>query len=204
MPYSSREILHKFNSVPFFFSNPVTTIDQMSGFITYHPTDMYICEELGFFLDNVSNLLHSNNIKIRIYPNVCQSSFPETNSLKTFFVRPDDIRTYKKYVDIFEIFVSPIDERQAQRTRQQIIFKAYKNEEWYGEISEIIPSFNGKLDSRYVISSFGTIRPHCHKRCIYNPNVCKVCDNCAGVADALKKHLLTVRRLQKLKSVEIP
>ena len=141
---------------------------------------------------------------MRIYPNICQSSFPETDSLKTFFVRPEDIHSYKKYVDVFELFVSPLDELKVQKTRQSVIYKAYKQEEWWGEIRELIPSFNGNLDSRYIISSFGTIRPRCHKRCSFNPNICKICDRCSGVAESLKKHMLTVKRLQKIKSVTIP
>ena len=64
---------------------------------------MYICEELGFSLDKISDILHSNNIKVRVIPNICQSSFSETNSLLTFFIRPEDIKYYIKYVDVFEL-----------------------------------------------------------------------------------------------------
>jgi hypothetical protein len=39
--YYTRAVEH---SIPFFFSNFVTSIDELSGLINYHPTDMYICE----------------------------------------------------------------------------------------------------------------------------------------------------------------
>lgn len=36
-------------------------------------SDIYIVEELGFDLINVANVLHKNNINVRIFPNVAQS-----------------------------------------------------------------------------------------------------------------------------------
>ena len=55
--FSSKKTLKQVqeNERPFFFSNFVSTIDQLNGLIPYHPTDMYICEELGFNLDKISN-----------------------------------------------------------------------------------------------------------------------------------------------------
>jgi hypothetical protein len=76
------------NQIPFFFCNFVTTIDKMYGLMKYHPTDMYICEELGFNLKNIAKILHENNILLRTFPNICQTSFPETDGLLSFFIRP--------------------------------------------------------------------------------------------------------------------
>lgn len=75
----------------------------MQGLLKYHPTDMYICEELGFSLLKISKILHDNNVKVRVFPNICQSSFPETESIKTFFIRPEDIIFYAPFVDVFEL-----------------------------------------------------------------------------------------------------
>lgn len=93
--------------LPHFFTNAVTTIDQLHGLLKYHPTDMYICEELGFSLDKISKLLHDNDILVRVYPNICQSSFSETLSIKTFFIRPEDIKFYDDFVDVFELITDP-------------------------------------------------------------------------------------------------
>lgn len=103
--------------IPYFFTNFVTSIDQLYGFMEYHPTDMYICEELGFFLDKVSKILHENHIKVRVFPNICQSSFSDTPSIKTFFIRPEDIFIYSKFVDVFELV--------SDKDRQKVLFKIY-------------------------------------------------------------------------------
>ncbi len=174
--------------IPFFFSNPVGSIDILYGFLKYQPTDMYICEELGFFLDKVSKILHKNNIKVRVYPNICQSSFSDTPSLKTFFIRPDDIPVYKVFVDVFELISDP--------ERQQVLYKIYKNEKWFGKINEIIPSFKDELDNKYLFNtSFGVIRSSCGKRCLYKPGTCDICNRFIDVAKTLEnKHIVVLKR----------
>jgi hypothetical protein len=139
---------------------------------------MYICEELGFNLEKISNLLHSKGIKVRVLPNVCQSSFPDTPSIKTFFIRPEDIPAYEKYVDVFELLSDP--------WRQRVIFKVYKQQKWFGKVQEIIPSFKGDLDSRFLLSSFGVVRSRCGKRCMYKPESCSICDRFTELADTFE------------------
>lgn len=175
--------------LPFFFSNFVTTIDQLNGFLTYRPTDMYICEELGFNLHKVSKLLHDNNIKVRVFPNICQSSFPDTPSLKTFFIRPEDIEVYSAFVDVFEIV--------SDEKRQRVLFKIYRQEKWFGKINEIIPTFKDELDSRYIIENFGSIRSKCGKRCMYNPRTCSICDRYVEMAKTLQNNGIIVRKAKK-------
>ena len=172
--------------IPYFFSDPVTTIDQLHGFLNYHPTDMYICEELGFSLEKIGKLLHDNNVRVRVYPNICQSSFPETPSIKTFFIRPEDISVYSAFVDVFELI--------SDESRQQTLFKIYKQEKWFGKLKDLIPTFKGKLDSKQILSSFGEIRSKCGKRCMYQPDRCSICDRFLELADTLKENNIIVRK----------
>lgn len=139
---------------------------------------MYICEELGFFINSISKLLHENNIKVRVYPNICQSSFFEIPDIKKFFIRPEDIYIYSNFVDVFELI--------SDKERQQVLFKIYRQEKWFGELKEVIPSFKENLDNRCIMSTFGAIRSGCKKRCMYDPNGCKICDRFIDLADTLK------------------
>ena len=189
--FENKEALKKIqeNEIPFFFSNFVTTIDQVYGLMKYHPTDMYICEELGFSLDKIGKILHENNIKVRVFPNICQSSFEDTPSIKTFFIRPNDIPTYSAFVDIFELI--------SDQPRQKVLFKIYKQEKWIGRINEFIPSFKGDLDNKYILSNFGAIRSKCGKRCLYRPGSCNICDRFIDFANTLEKHKLIVKSVKK-------
>lgn len=89
--------------IPYFFSKYFTTIDEVYEAILLQPSDMYICEELGFSLDRISKLLHSHNIKVRVFPNICQSSANKIPPIKKFFIRPEDIPLYEQFVDVFEL-----------------------------------------------------------------------------------------------------
>lgn len=175
--------------IPYFFANSVTTIDQLNGLLKYNPTDMYICEELGFFLDKVSEILHNNGIKVRVYPNICQSSFPETPSVKTFFIRPQDIHIYSTFVDIFELI--------SDKNRQEIIYKIYKQGRWFGKINELIPTFKNGLDSKYLLNTFGLIRSQCGKRCMYKTGSCNICDRFIDLADTFKDNKIVIRNKKK-------
>ena len=175
--------------IPYFFTDYVTSIDKLIGLMEYLPTDMYICEELGFFLPKVSKILHDNGIRVRVFPNICQSSFSETPSIKTFFIRPEDIFFYAQYVDTFELVTD--------KERQHVLFKIYKQEKWSGRISDIIPSFKGDLESRYVLDAFGTVRAGCGKRCMYKPGSCNICDRFIDTAAILKENKIIVNRPKK-------
>ncbi len=146
---------------------------------------MYICEELGFSLDKISAILHNNNIRVRVIPNICQSSFPETNNLLTFFIRPEDLKYYFQFVDVFELL--------ADEARQAVIYKIYKQGYWAGPINQIIPSFKEEgVDGRFMMDYFGQIRSKCGKRCLYKPNSCNICYRFIDLSNVLKENKLFV------------
>lgn len=150
---------------------------------------MYICEELGFSIEQVSKILHDNNVKVRVYPNICQSSFSSTPSLKTFFIRPEDIIFYSIFVDVFELVTD--------QDRQSIIYKIYKQGKWFGDLKEIIPSFKDDLDNRYILNPFGFIRAKCKKKCMYAPGSCTICEKFLDLGDTLKKNNIVVKKAKK-------
>lgn len=170
----------KENNIPFFFCNFATTIDQVYGLMRYSPTDMYICEELGFSLDKISAILHEKNIKVRVFPNICQSSFPGMPSLLKFFIRPDDIPVYEQFVDVFELVTD--------ETRQDTIFKIYKQHKWFGDLNEIIPTFKNSLNSRFLLNDFGVFRAQCGKKCLYKPNSCNICSRLVELAYTFERN----------------
>lgn len=176
--------------VPYFFTECATSIDILHGLIQYHPTDIYVCEELGFHLDKVSKLLHDNNIKVRVFPNVCQAGFDNIDSLKAFWIRPEDIPVYEKFVDVFEIV--------SDKNHQETLYKIYKSHKWFGKIKDLIPNFKNDLDSKYLLDTFGMIRSKCGKRCFYKPESCKVCECFSDMAQTLKNSNIVVTRKSNL------
>ena len=99
------------------------------------------------------------------------------------------INDYAQYVDTFELVTD--------KERQHVLFKIYKQEKWSGRISDIIPSFHGDLESRYVLDTFGAVRAGCGKRCMYKPGSCNICDRFIDTAAVLKENKIIVNRPKK-------
>lgn len=85
-------IKHKF----FFDASAIRDWDTLLMYIELEPSDIYITESLGFELDVVAKVLHEKGIRIRVFPNVAQSSWSKMPIIKQFFIRPEDVSIYAK------------------------------------------------------------------------------------------------------------
>lgn len=180
----------KEKNIPFFFNTLVNNWDTLQSYVTIGVTDMYITETLGFELDKVANVLHSNNILIRAYPNVAQSSMSSSTNdipaLKTFFIRPEDIDIYAQYIDVFEFWAS--------KNQLNTYYEVYNiSKQWYGPLKEIIIGFNSDLDSRFVLPPFAARRIKCGKRCFKGLG-CKICDRIEEASKTLEENGLIVKK----------
>lgn len=165
--------------VPFFYDTRVDSWDVLRGLARIGVSEMYIVGDLGFELDEVSKYLHERNIKVRAFPNVCQSNWTfDMEYLRSFFIRPEDVETYDKYIDVFEFFGT----EEAQKT----VFKAYAiDKEWYGRLEELIIGFKGDMDSRFLFPLFADKRAVCKKRCVKGGK-CNICGRLEELAATLE------------------
>lgn len=170
---------------PFFFEERVNNWDTFLGLIECGVTDIYVVEDLCFELDKVAEIAHQENIKLRTYPNVAQSAWIESEDLKKFFIRPEDIDIYSDYIDIIEFF--------GEDKKQDIYYKIYKyDKKWFGLLKELIIGFNSDLDSKYIIPRFPDKRISCRKSCLKGGN-CRRCDRIKQLSHTLEQSELIVR-----------
>lgn len=165
--------------IPFFFDWIITDWDELLGYIQLGVSDVYIGNNLGFELDKVAEIAHQNNVQIRVFPNVAQSSWKETSGLKKFFIRPEDVTFYSDYVDVFEFW-------GADLKKQEIFYKIYSKQEWFGSLNEIIYELNEELDSRYIIPRFAEKRVRCKKECLKGGK-CQICDRIKELSHTLEE-----------------
>lgn len=165
--------------IPFFFDWIITDWDELLGYIQLGVSDVYIGNNLGFELDKVAEVAHQNNVQIRVFPNVAQSSWKETSGLKKFFIRPEDVTFYSDYVDVFEFW-------GADLKKQEIFYKIYSKQEWFGSLNEIIYELNEELDSRYIIPRFAEKRVRCKKECLKGGK-CQICDRIKELSHTLEE-----------------
>lgn len=167
-------------NIPFFFQNHINTWERLVTSINAGVSDVYITDELGFDIQNVSAFCHDRNVKVRIYPNVAQSSsyLKTTGKLNKFFVRPEDIMFYDKYVDIYEFFGS-ID-------KQSVLYRIYSSHQWMGSLDLLILGLDVDIYSDRLLPHFGEARTKCEKRCLQGR--CDICSAAEDFARALYEH----------------
>ena len=172
----------------YFFNIYVDNWDTLIGLINLGVSDVYIINELGFELNKIAEIAHKNNIKIRCFANIAQSSWKKSDPIKKFFIRPEDIQVYERYIDII-YFIGKIE-------KINIYYKIYKyDKKWYGNLNEIIAELDEEdkydFDSRYIIPRFAETRIKCGKKCLKGGK-CQICERVMQLANSLKKANLIV------------
>jgi ribosomal protein L44E len=126
--------------------------------------------------------------RIRCFCNICQSTWADTPSLKTFFIRPEDIPFYSNYVDTF---LFAVDERD--HVRINTLYKIYaKQQKWFGQLKELILRYTGEEDSRFILPIFAEKRSKCGKKCILD-NPCQICDRIVTLGDSIRAKNLIIK-----------
>lgn len=173
--YSSAPVNTK---LPYFFSDAVTSWEQLHNFIAHPVTDVLIGGDFCFRIKSIGTYLHEKNIKVRINP-IINKSISEYNSALDFYIRPDDIDYYSTFVDVFEIYgVIP-----------NVYYPIYaKDKRWLGDLNEIIPALMGlpRYSNMGISNNFGERRSDCGHRC-YDPTrvACDLCKNSLELSNLL-------------------
>lgn len=185
--YDSNEIENIVEcGIPFFFGNRVNNWDEFLGLVDLGVTDIYVVEDMCFDLERVAEIAQKENIKLRTYANVAQSTWKDTPGIKKFWIRPEDVSIYEQYIDVIEFFGTP---QQAA-----VLLKVYKDiKKWFGPLKEIIIGLEDGLDSRYIVSEFATRRVSCQKNCLKGGK-CRICNRVIELSKVLEKNNLIVKQ----------
>lgn len=177
------ELLH-------YYEQLITTWDRFQGFLTLNITDIFIAEQLAFSAPILSENAKKAGKALRCYCNICQSSWDRTQSLKTFFIRPQDIDLYAQYFDTFEFYVNHKDINKIN-----VLYNVYsKEKKWLGKLNEIIVGYQGDDYSAFILPRFGEKRLNCGKRCMKNPDTgCHLCQRMAETGEILRQNDFYIR-----------
>lgn len=184
------EIKNNGHNIKFFISTFIKDWDTLMGYVKLKPSDIYIVENLGFELLSVSKLLHENNIRVRVFPNVAQSSWRKTPPLKKFFIRPEDVYLYESYIDVFEFF--------GKLDSIETYYKIYNiDKKWFGKLNELILDLDHEeIDSRFILPVFAERRLNCGKRCLKGTK-CRVCEAVENLSFLLEKNNLLIKTIKE-------
>lgn len=181
-------------NIPFFFLERINTFDKLTSAICLGVSDVYITDELGFYLIDVHKICAEHEVKVRVYPNVAQSSSLKPDaSLTQFFIRPEDIEMYEDYVDVLEFFGVALD-------KQPVFYNIYNEGQWGDELSILIAGID-PVASEGILPIFGPSRLKCNKRCTFGK--CELCINLAKISkDLLDKGIYITKEEKRNKLYE--
>lgn len=184
-------IVNSEKDLKYFFATNVSDFDTFWGIIGLKPTDIYIVQEMGFYAKQCAEAAHEFGIKLRAFPNVAQSAWDETPGISKFFIRPEDVKIYEDYIDVFEFYGN-------SSHKADVYYEIYtkKDPYWFGNLNEIIISLNEDLDSRCLLPQFAERRVSCGKRCLKGKK-CQVCAVTQHLAKVLNKNNVTIKQLNK-------
>ena len=169
----------RINNVPFYFCNPIETWDVLLGYLAIGVSDVFVTNDLGFDLEEISRTTKPLGVQIRCYANICQSSWGEGFGFKSFYIRPEDVDKYSQFVDVIEFYKS----EDIQNTLYDIYFHKKK---WSGPLKEIIKGLKVDLNNHYLIDDeFANRRMKCGKKCIKGGR-CRLCDRLLELGNSLE------------------
>lgn len=175
------------SSAGIFFKTRVKDWDTLTGMAELQITDMYVTEELCFDLMRVKDYLKSRGIRVRTFANVCQTSWPMTESINTFFIRPEDVSFYDRFIDVLEFYYKEIK-------HQDVLLSVYKNQKiWYGPLYQIIFDFKDKeVYNNCIMPEFAPRRLDCRKTCMKG-GPCRHCTTIVRISKILKENNMAFR-----------
>lgn len=180
----------KEKGLKFFFDIVVRDWETLNLYADAGVSDVYLVEQMMFEIKDAATAAHKRGIKVRTFPNIVQKRYEETPTLKSFFIRPEDIDLYEGLVDVMELHL--IDEID-----QDVLFEIYKEDgKWIGPLKEIIIGLDCDLDGRYIIPRFGERRLGCGRKCFKGAR-CDVCETVQSIGDNLKKAGFMIRYSDK-------
>lgn len=173
------ELIKKSN-FPYYYTTYVSDWETLHFYKNLGVSEMYICGELGFELDNVGPLLHKAGIKVRVIPNVAQCKEFLNNNITAFYIRPEDIPYYEKYVDTLDFYCTTGQEADA-------LYKVYAiDKKWTGKLSTLILWLEGELEGKYITPVFGSRRVKCGHKCLKG-KMCSVCETTEQLCITMNK-----------------
>lgn len=149
----------------------------------YGVTDVYICDDLVYDMDNVKKYCSSLGVQLRIVlnriPLVYSTMFEETI---VPIYRPNDYELLSKYYDVAEFDCG----NPYQFNKLNVLYKAwFLNKDWYGNLQEINEDLTFSLPNRGLVEKATLYKLTCGLKCIKYNN-CQKCSRVINIANLLK------------------
>lgn len=189
---TKKEILDtlKENNISYMFLDFARTKEMVDAMGQMGACSIYIVEELAFNLKALQYMREKYGFTYRVFPDIAQHSKNLSlyvPSLQRFFIRPEDTEVYEKYVDIFEFWRND--------DRLSVIYEIYKQQQWLGDLQDIVIGLEKSIDNKTIAPHFGQMRTECDKICLCGR--CNLCEELEKLAEQFEAAGLEIVKKRK-------
>lgn len=148
----------------------ITDWEDFNNMLNLKATDIYIDGPLCFQMDKIEIIKNNCSVNIRSSPTVSPNCILIKPSPNSFFIRPEDLNLYDKYIDIID-FKAPFQEQE------DALFSIYKRGTFNYDLDNLIIGLTPKINNILLDgSNFTKYRLNCNQKCKIPGRTCHYCE----------------------------
>lgn len=163
-----------------YWAYPVSSFWELRSLLRLGVDEVLIEAPLFFDLAKVKQLC-GKKVDIRVNA-ICADNprLSHENGICGPFIRPEDVNTYKKYVQHIEF-------GEQDLAAERALVRVYTSRIWPGNLNLLLQNFNYNVDNRGIPSTFAQTRLHCGQRC-QKDNSCHYCFSELSLLNYIDQH----------------
>ena len=152
---------------------PITDWETLRSLIALKVSDVYIDGSLGFSMKKVHDLCDGQTI-IRVSPNVSPNASILGLKTNSFFIRPEDLHLYEKYIGVIDF---RIDNRWSieVQNKEDVLFDIYKRGAFLLNLTDLLEDCTFSVPNSFIKPEFGQARVNCGQHCMEPGHPCHLC-----------------------------
>lgn len=168
--------------VPYGVDEIVYGFDDLWMVLGWGVSEVKVGGYLGFKLKEVKKIC-GKKVNVVVHPNLATGN--PNSGLPQFFIRPEYMMSYDRYVDVCEFYYFPIEDERWRMTDPNILYKIwFMDGKWMDDLRHIIIGLKGDYYNPGISPLFDERRLKCGRKCGEQPldykgrcDICKVCES---------------------------
>lgn len=154
-------------TVPYFTGHLIASFEELAYVLNFGVSEVYLVSDICFDLKRARRICDDHKVAIRAFPNVLQIANYLEGDLRGFYISPQDVATYERYIDTLEFWGPP--------DKQEVLLKIYQRGKWPGSLKDLILGLTTDLREPLIGSVYAQARATCKHRCFYGEK-CSICE----------------------------
>ena len=166
---------------------PVSDWEMFYDFLDLGISDIYIDGALGFQIKQVAQICKEHKVLVRVSPTVSPAAAIKGLKPYSFFIRPEDLKLYEKYIDI-------IDFKITQQEKEDATFSIYKRGNFIYNLQDLLDQTTFSVPNPYIKPEFGQARLNCGQHCLLPGRSCHLCETQISLTNLVHTYFSQVEK----------